>query len=156
MSEDSFRDAFLRDRVRELNKLPFRTVRENGMVHVDAAVDAAFRKALLEGIPLSLRSKMREALAASPGAKANEHSIRYFGGPDKIAEIKNRIAPLLLELNHFLTTARNLPGLFDWLQVTNFGADYRMIKAFLAWAELAETPSLGQVPAQPPRSVTYG
>jgi len=107
-------------------------------------IDQAFRRALMDGIPPPLRGKMREALAVFPGKQAQGHSVLYFG--PKLADIKNRIAPLLIELNRFLSESRNLPGLFEWLDATNYGNDYRMIKAFLAWAEMAKTPSLGQVP----------
>jgi hypothetical protein len=156
MNEVRFREALARDRRRQIEKLPFTIVRDKGVVHVDAKVDAAFRKALMDGVPPQIRSKMREALAATPGAHAMEHSIRYFGGQAGISDVKNRIALLLVEFNRLLTESFALPGIFDWLEVTGFGNDYRMIKAFLAWAEMAKTPSLGQVPASPLRSPTYG
>jgi hypothetical protein len=155
MSEERLRAAMVRDRVRALEKLPFTIVRKDGMVHVDAKVDAAFRKALMAGVPPQIRSKMREALTATPGANAMKHSVKYFGGPQRIAEVKNRIAPLLVQFNEMLTESFALPGIFDWLEVTGFGNDYRMIKAFLAWAEMANLPSLSQV-SPPPRSNTYG
>ena len=123
---------------------PFPIVRRHGLVFVDTMIDQAFRRALMDGIPPPLRGKMREALAVVPSKEAQGHSVRYFG--PKLADIKNRIAPLLIELNRFLSESRNLPGLFEWLDATNYGNDYRMIKAFLAWAEMAKTPSLGQVP----------
>lgn len=127
--------------------VPFAVRRQNGLVFVDSRVDAAFRKALMDGVPSALRSKMREALAATPDKGAMKHSMRYFG--NELADIKNRIAPLLIEYNRVLSESFNLPGLFEWLDVTNFGNDYRMIKVFAAWAEMAKTPSLGIVPVQP-------
>lgn len=117
-----------------MKPFPFHVRRENGIVFVDSAVDAAFRHALLDGVPVNLRSKMREALAAIPDKGAMAHSIRYFG--DELEEIKARIAPLMMELNRMLSESFNLPGLFDWLDITNFGNDYRMIKVFKAWSEM--------------------
>jgi len=113
---------------------PFTIRRENGVVFIDSAVDAAFRKALLDGVPPNLRGKMREALAATPDSAAMAHSIRYFGA--ELPEIKNQTAPLLIELNRVLSERFGLQGLFDWLDATNFGNDYRMIKVFHAWSEM--------------------
>jgi hypothetical protein len=122
--------------------IPFRVKRENGLVHVDRVIDAAFRQALLDGIPVSLRPKMREALAVIPDSRSRVHTQRYFG--DELPEIMERIAPLLLELNKLLSERFNLPGLYDWLDVTGFGNDYRMVKAFDAWAQMKfpEKPAL--------------
>jgi hypothetical protein len=111
--------------------------RENGVVFIDSAVDAAFRKALMDGVPPNLRNKMREALAATPDRGAAAHSIRYFGA--ELPEIKNQVAPLLIELNRVLSERFGLQGLFDWLDATNFGNDYRMIKVFHAWSEMIKT-----------------
>lgn len=117
-----------------MKPLPFRVKRENGIVWIDAAVDAAFRKALMDGVPANLRGKMREALAALPDKGAMAHSVRYFG--DELEDIKAKTSPLLIELNRMLSESFNLPGLFDWLNATNFGNDYRMIKVFKAWSEM--------------------
>jgi hypothetical protein len=117
-----------------MKPLPFTVQRKDGIVWVDSAVDAAFRKALMDGVPPNLRSKMQEALAASPDKGAVEHSKRYFGS--ELGPMMERISPLLIELNRMLTESFRLPGLFDWLDVTNFGNDYRMIKVFAAWSEM--------------------
>jgi hypothetical protein len=114
--------------------LPFPVKRENGIVWVDAQVDAAFRQALMDGVPPNLRAKMREALAATPDKGAMRHSIRYFG--DELEDIKRRIAPLIIQLNKTLSESFRLPGLFDWLNATNFGNDYRMIKVFKDWSDM--------------------
>jgi len=114
--------------------VPFAIKRENGIVWIDAAVDAAFRQALMDGVPVNLRAKMREALAATPDKGAMAHSVRYFG--DELQEIKAQIAPLMMELNRMLSESFNLPGLYDWLDATNYGNDYRMIKVFKAWSEM--------------------
>ena len=41
-----------------MKPLPFHVKRENGLVHVDRAVDQAFRKALMDGVPPSLRGRV--------------------------------------------------------------------------------------------------
>ena len=117
-----------------MKPVPFAIKRENGIVWIDAAVDAAFRQALMDGVPVNLRAKMREALAATPDKGAMAHSVRYFG--DELQEIKAQIAPLMMELNRMLSESFNLPGLYDWLDATNYGNDYRMIKVFKAWSEM--------------------
>ena len=117
-----------------MKPFPFPVRRENGVVFIDGAVDAAFRKALLDGVPAGLRSKMREALAATPGKGARAHALRYFG--EELPAISQSFAPLMFELNKTLTEAFNLPGLYDWMDITNYGNDYRMIKVMAAWAEL--------------------
>lgn len=113
---------------------PFSIRRENGIVWVDSSADLAFREALLAGVPINLRSKMVEALSATPDRGARAHSARYFG--DELESIANQTAPLLFQLNKYLTEQLRLPGLFDWLNATNFGNDYRMIKVFKAWSEM--------------------
>lgn len=114
---------------------PFAT-RHNGdgIVWVERAKDEAFRKALLDGVPPVLRGKMIEALAATPDAGSAAHSRRYFGS--ELAAITARTDPLLFQLNRYLTERLKLPGLYDWLNVTGYGNDYRMIKVFKAWSEM--------------------
>jgi hypothetical protein len=128
---------------------PFSIRRENGVVWIDKAADAAFRKALLDGVPASLRSKMMEALAATPGAGALAHSERYFKG--ELPAIVEAINPLMFVLNKFLAEQLKLPGLFDWLNETNFGNDYRMIKVFKAWSEMQVSQ-----PAPQPKVIVSG
>jgi len=109
-------------------------VRQNGIVAIRSDVDAAFRKALLDGVPVSLRSKMIEALAATPGKDAEAHSRRYFGA--ELTAVMNEVAPLLFQINKYLSEQLKLPGLYDWLNATNFGNDYRLIKVLKAWSEM--------------------
>ena len=117
--------------------IPFATRRNNdGLVWIDKRVDGAFKRALLAGVPPNLRSKMKEALADIPDAGAMAHSIRYFGGPAKIADLKNQIAPLLIELDKLLTNQLRLPGFFDWLDVTGLGNHFKLIRVFKYWAEM--------------------
>jgi hypothetical protein len=125
-----------------MKPVPFSIKRENGIVWIDAKADAAFRQALMDGVPVNLRAKMREALAATPDKGAMAHSIRYFGS--ELEQIKAQIAPLMMELNRMLSESFNLPGLYDWIDATNYGNDYRMIKVFKAWSEmvLSKRPSI--------------
>jgi hypothetical protein len=120
--------------------VPFKVVRQNGIVWVDRQVDGAFRKALMDGVPVPLRSKMKDALAATPDRNTRAHCRRYFAG--EFEAVIARIAPLLIELNRYLSEQRALPGLFDWLEITGLGDDYRMVKAFDAWAQLKDAPKL--------------
>jgi hypothetical protein len=114
-------------------KPPFAVVNRNGVTWVDRSVDEAFRKALMDGVPPQLRGKMQEALSAIPNERSKAHAERYFGA--ELPAIKNQIAPLIIELNKVLGERFNLPGLFDWLEITGYGNEYRMIKAFHAWSE---------------------
>lgn len=109
--------------------------RENGITFVDAAHDAAFRKALMAGVPPSLRGKMQEALAATPQKGAAAHSKRYFGEEaDKAFEAASELAAYL---HRFLKDQYRLDGLLEWLTATGYGNDYRMIKVFYEWAKMA-------------------
>ena len=114
--------------------VPFATHHKAGIAFVDARADAAFREALLRSVPSSLRGKMQEALAATPDAAAMAHSIRYFGA--ELNSIKAQVAPLVEHLNLYLGRSLQLPGFLDWLNLTNFGNDYRMIKVFKGWSEM--------------------
>lgn len=134
MSQRRLMVALQRDHARKLQSQPFTIIRQNGFVHIDAKVDAAFRKALMDGVPVSLRSKMKEALAAIPDKQSAAHSRRYFGA--ELPAIVNRIAPLMRELNKYLSESRNLPGIYDWMLATGFSEHYAMIKAFDAWAQM--------------------
>lgn len=116
---------------------PLRTFTELGVNWVEASADAAFRKALMDGCPVPVRPNMQEALAATPPKNARGHSFRYFG--DELPSILERVSPLIDELHWFLHHDRNLPNFKQWLQVTGYGDDYRMIKAMAAWAEHMKT-----------------
>lgn len=107
----------------------------SGIVFVDKAHDAAFRKALMAGVPPSLRGKMQEALAATPGRGAAAHARRYFGA--EADAIFADAAELAGVLSRFLNDHYRLDGLLEWLTATGFGNDYRMIKVFAEWARLA-------------------
>lgn len=109
------------------------TFTNHGVTWVDAVADAKYRKALMDGCPLPVRARMREALAATPPKTARAHSLRYFG--PEIDAIIAQVSPLVDELAWFLHHDKNLPDLKRWLQATGYGDDYRMIKAMVAWAE---------------------
>lgn len=107
--------------------------RKDGIAFVPTVVDQAFRKALMDGVPPSLRSKMIEALAATPDARARGHSFRYFGAEfPQVAQFGAELAEAL----HRYLESRGQPGFLDWLNITNFGNDYRMLKVFFAWSQL--------------------
>lgn len=112
----------------------FQVVRKDGIAWVNQQHDQAFRKALIDGCPPQVRAKMHEALAATPGPGAAGHSKRYFGA--ELPSILKRCGPLIDELDVFMVGRLNLSGFKDWLTVTNFGNDYRMIKAMTAWADM--------------------
>lgn len=114
---------------------PFATKRNgDGIVWIDAKADAAFRAAFLQGVPTNLRMKMRDALSETPDRFAMEFSVKYFG--KELADVKNQIAPLLIEMNKYLTEQRNMPGLFDWLQVSNYGNSQKLISVLRDWSEM--------------------
>lgn len=119
---------------------PFATHHQAGITWVDRGADEAFREALMIGVPPALRGKMKEALAATPDAGARAHSIRYFGA--EFETVRNDAATLAMLLSRTLANTHNLPGFLDWLDVTNYGNDYRMIKVFKAWAETKKSEPL--------------
>jgi hypothetical protein len=117
--------------------------RQNGVVFVPAPVDAAFRKALLDGVPASLHPKMKEALAATPHRGSRAHAQRYFG--DEANEVFVHAATFAQDLHRFLAQRFGLEGLLDWLTATGYGNDYRMIKVFAEWARLSDELSKKQI-----------
>ncbi len=96
--------------------------------YIDAESDARFRKVLLDGVPPSLRLKMWEALSETPNDGDFSRSQRYFG--DELMTIGRRIRPLSEALD------RTFPGFNEWLFVTGYTNNYKMIKVFNAWAEM--------------------
>lgn len=112
-------------------------VRQGGIVSIRSDVDAAFRNALMSGVPASLRVKMMEALSAQvqPNARrAMREARKYFG--DEADEAFASAAALASELHRYLEGKFQLRGLLDWLTVTGYGNDYRMIKVFYEWSKL--------------------
>jgi hypothetical protein len=115
--------------------VPFVHRHDGNVLLLERSVDEAFRKALMDGVPVSLRSKMRRALAAVPDPDRDlAHSRRYFG--ERLPAISGRVKPLVVELEKYLTRARNLPGLNDWLIVTGFDNHYEMVKVLDEWAQM--------------------
>jgi hypothetical protein len=113
---------------------PFPVKYENGLVHISAPHDAAFRKALMAGVPPSLRSKMQIALAATPGKGAAQHARRYFA--DEADKVFSEAQDLAQVLHRFLAEKYQLVGLLDWLTATGYGNDYRMIRVFYEWSQM--------------------
>lgn len=114
--------------------MSFSRRRTPGIVWVDRAADEAFRNAFLDGVPIQLRHKMRDAFAEYPDARAMEFSVKYFG--KELADVKNQIAPLLISINKYLVEQRNMPGLFDWLTTTNYGNSQKLISVLKEWSEM--------------------
>jgi hypothetical protein len=113
--------------------VPFKVVQSAGVTWIDTNVDQAFRKALMDGVPVPLRGKMQRALAAVPDrARDHAHSERYFG--DELPAIAERVKPLAIELDRYLASARDLPGFMEWLILTGYEAHYEMVKVFNEWA----------------------
>lgn len=115
--------------------------RENGVVLVPASTDAAFRKALMDGVPPQLRGKMVAALSAQlqPNARrAQREARRHFG--KEASAIFVDASELASELHRFLRANFGLDGLLDWLDATGYGNDYRMIGVFAEWARMASRP----------------
>jgi hypothetical protein len=120
---------------RSAQAAPFAVHHKDGVTFIDRNVDAAFRKALMDGVPVSLRGKMQRALAAVPNpVRDYAHCQRYFG--DQLQEIAERIKPLAMELERYLASARGLPGFCDWLILTGYTNHYEMVKVFDEWAQM--------------------
>ena len=85
----------------------------------------------MDGVPRQLRPKMHEALSVIPGKGAMAHSQRYFGA--ELADIKNRIAPLLIELDRVLrkTRGKGCPPLAVGLGIGAFGFGLMQVYFFL-------------------------
>lgn len=110
-------------------KQPFVAYQDKGVTWIDAIADQRFRKILLDGVPPQLRSKMQEALAATPDPRRDlAHSQRYFGV--ELETISSRIRPL------FEAFDRQFPGFGDWLILTGYTNEYRMVKVFNEWAQM--------------------
>ena len=114
-------------------------IRENGLVHIRADVDRAFRRALLDGVPAPLGDRDGRGLVGAellPNARrAQKEARRYFG--DEADGIFADAARFAGDLHTFLGVRFGLTGLLDWLTATGYGNDYRMIKVFAEWARLS-------------------
>jgi hypothetical protein len=119
-------------------KAPFRTFHKDGLRFIERGADEAFRKALLAGVPVSLRTKMKEALANYPDDRSLGHSQRYFG--DELQAIADRCKPLTQELDSYMERTLKLPGFRKWMIATGYTNEYRMIKVFDAWARMKGEP----------------
>lgn len=130
-----------------------KVIHQDGMVLIRSDVDQAFRKALLDGAPPSLRPKMVDALSAQiiPNTRrAQREARRYFG--KEADEIFGHAADFAEALHKYLSEQFDLVGLLDWLSVTGYGNDYRMIRVFAEWARLSREASLRKI-ATPPSAL---
>jgi hypothetical protein len=113
--------------------IPFAHVHQDGIAWVERNADEAFRKALMDGVPATLRGKMQRALAAIPDpGRDYAHSVRYFG--DRLLEIARRVAPLRDLLDDYMRGTLGLPGFGQWLDLTGYANHYEMVKVFDEWA----------------------
>lgn len=114
---------------------PFAHYNGSNIRWIERGADEAFRRALVAGVPVSLRAKMHRALAAVPNpAKDWAHSQRYFG--ERLNEVAERVRPLVNLLDAYLRDSLNLPGLRDWLNLTGYANHYEMVKVFDEWAQM--------------------
>lgn len=122
---------------------------------IETGKDWAFREALLRGAPENIRPKIKQALARTPKANAAAYSWEYFGA--ELDAILARCQPLIDELEVFMHEYLKLPGFMQWLNVTGYGNDYLMIKAFAAWSEMKlSTPTHLIIPPHaPPETEGY-
>lgn len=101
------------------------------MLLIDSKIDAAYRRTLIEWVPIWIRRKMREALAVRPDGNSLEHSRRYFGRA--LQPIADRSKPFVDRLDDRMSKELNLPGFRQWLIATGYTNEYRMIKVFDEW-----------------------
>jgi len=121
---------------------PFVAKRHAGLFHVESKADARFRNYLLELAPTkAIRAHMLEGLRNGPKGDRGAHARRYFG-EDGIAGISAHIDPLTQAIDLLLATRAGLPGFRDWLNISDFGNDYRILKGFIAWADTAKSQEL--------------
>lgn len=77
----------------------------------------------------------------TPMGGGADEAVRYFG--KSIAEIGYITAPLVTALSGMID------GFVEWLELTGFGDDRFLIKAFIVWAEVLgkaqqKSPTLGR------------
>jgi hypothetical protein len=116
-----------------------RIKREGQIVHIERSFDEACRRALMDGVPPSLRLQMVTALSAQPlpnAFRAQKEARKHFG--KEADAIFRDAAALAAELHRFVQRRFALDGLLDWLDATGYGNDYRMIKVFAEWARLSD------------------
>jgi len=106
-----------------------------GFVEIDQPTDEWFRRMLKEGGPTNeVRQKFRAALNGRyPHADARQFSERHFGA-ENLKRIVAHVDPLIRGLEgYFQQQGRR--GFTEWLNLTGFGNDYKLILAFEAWAD---------------------
>lgn len=114
---------------------PFAHYNDKNIRFIERGADVAFRKALLAGVPPSLRTKMWRALAAVPNPNKDlARSQRYFG--EELNEITPRVRALVRLLDGYLRDNMKLPGLSEWLRMTGYDNHYEMVKVFNEWSQM--------------------
>jgi hypothetical protein len=114
---------------------PFRVIQGEGVTWVSTDSDRRFRRALMDGVPVPLRAKMKRALAAIPDPKVDlTFSQGYFG--DRLQDIADRSKPLVDELDRYMAANRNLPGFRQWMILTGYTNQYLMIEVFDEWSRM--------------------
>jgi len=118
---------------------PFRVIQGEGITWISTDSDKAFRRALEDGVPVSLRPKLRRALASIPDPALDlRFSQGYFGSA--LQDIADRAKPLVDTIDRYLETNRNLPGFRQWMILTGYTNQYLMIEVFDAWSRMKVKP----------------
>lgn len=115
---------------------PFIARGHKNLVCVEGNQDRAFRESLLAIAPEPARKHFREAFLNGPKGDGGRHATAYFGA-EKIAGIQAQIHPVCDEIEEFMARTLRFPGFNQWLTLTGWGDDYRIIKGLIAWAETA-------------------
>lgn len=101
------------------------------VAHIRSDVDARFRNALRKAVHAdggkTARNLIMKALEQGPSRGGAVEAMRYFG-----PELQTKLV-LTAQIIDGLEISVN--GFKKWLELTGFGNDVTMIKAFVAWAE---------------------
>ena len=110
-------------------------IQGQGFVRIDTASDEWFRRMLKEGGPTqTIRAKFAAALNGRyPHADARQFSERHYGA-ENLKRIVAHCDPLIRALEAWYEKQGHR-GFIDWLNITGWGNDYKLIAAFEAWAD---------------------
>ncbi len=107
--------------------------REGMIAWVDRESDERFRKLLIHGAPAPVARKIYLALCETPQANAREEAEKHFGA--ELAELVKTLTPLMDWLENYFDSI-GAEGFVQWLNVTGYGNDVRMISAMAEWAAM--------------------